>query len=147
MNDSFVFKKEKKLLLNFSTTEDRATLLNSPDSEEEEEEEEEKEQDNNNTLLSLKGKYINKQVSKKKFQVKNGHIVFHIAGYPGVQSIHISDIIHCIPFAKLKVAAKKFLKRSGVKRKRKRKKKLKTRFQHFSNGQRTEKEKIVNDDG
>jgi hypothetical protein len=145
MNDSFDFKKEKKLLLNFSTTEDRATLLNSPDSEEEEEEE--KEQENNNTLLSLKGKYINKQVSKKKFQVKNGHIVVHIAGYPGVQSIHISDIIHCIPFAKLKVAAKKFLKRSGVKRKRKRKKKLKTRFQHFSNGQRTEKEKIVNDDG
>jgi hypothetical protein len=145
MNDSFDFKKEKKLLLNFSTTEDRATLLNSPDSEEEEEEE--KKQDNNNTLLSLKQKYINKQVSKKKFQVKNGHIVVHIAGYPGVQSIHISDIIHCIPFAKLKVAAKKFLKRSGVKRKRKRKKKLKTRFQHFSNGQRTEKEKIVNDDG
>jgi hypothetical protein len=98
-------------------------------------------------LLSLKEKYINKQVSKKKFQVKNGHIVFHIAGYPGVQSIHISDIIHCIPFAKLKVAAKKFLKRSGVKRKRKRKKTLKTRFQHFNNGQRTEKEKIVNDDG
>ena len=146
MNDSFDFKKEKKLLLNFSTTEDRATLLNSPDFEEEEEEEE-KEQDNNNTLLSLKQKYINKQVSKKKFQVKNGHIVVHIAGYPGVQSIHISDIIHCIPFAKLKVAAKKFLKRSGVKRKRKRKKKLKTRFQHFNNGQRTEKEKIVNDDG
>jgi hypothetical protein len=145
MNDSFDFKKEKKLLLNFSTTEDRATLLNSPDSEEEEEEE--KEQDNNNTLLSLKQKYINKQVSKKKFQVKNGHIVVHIAGYPGVQSINISELIHCIPFAKLKVAAKKFLKRSGVKRKRKRKKTLKTRFQHFNNGQRTEKEKIVNDDG
>jgi|LakMenE01Jun11ns_1017448.scaffolds.fasta_scaffold8701997_1 hypothetical protein len=145
MNDSFDFKKEKKLLLNFSTTEDRATLLNSPDSEEEEEEE--KEQDNNNTLLSLKQKYINKKGSKKKFQVKNGHIVVHIAGYPGVQSINISELIHCIPFAKLKVAAKKFLKRSGVKRKRKRKKTLKTRFQHFNNGQRTEKEKIVNDDG
>jgi hypothetical protein len=116
MNNSFDFKKEKKLLLNFSTTEDRATLLNSPDSEEEEEE---KEQDNNNTLLSLKQKYINKKVSKKKFQVKNGHIVFHIAGYPGVQSINISDLIHCIPFAKLKVAAKKFLKRSGVKKKKK----------------------------
>ncbi len=145
MNDSFDFKKEKKLFLNFSTTEDRATLLNSPDSEEEEEEKEK--EDNNNTFLSLKGKYINKQVSKKKFQVKNGHIVVHIAGYPGVQSIHISDIIHCIPFAKLKVAAKKFLKRSGVKRKRKKKKKLKKKFLHFNNGQRTEKEKIVNDDG
>jgi ubiquinone/menaquinone biosynthesis C-methylase UbiE len=143
MNDSFDFKKEKKLLLNFSTTEDRATLLNSPDFEEEEE----KEQDNSNTLLSLKEKYINKKGSKKKLQVKNGHVVVHIAGYPGDQSIHISDLIHCIPFAKLKVAAKKFLKRSGVKRKRKRKKKLKTRFQHFNNGQRTEKEKIVNDDG
>ncbi len=131
-------------MLNFSTTEDRATLLNSPDSEEEEEE---KEEDNNNTLLSLKRKYINKKVSKKKFQVKNGHIVFHIAGYPGVQSINISDLIHCIPFAKLKVAAKKFLKRSGVKRKRKRKKKLKNKFQHFNNGQRTEKEKIFNDNG
>jgi hypothetical protein len=144
MNDSFDFKKEKKLLLNFSTTEDHATLLNSPDSEEEKEE---KEEDNNNTLLSLKQKYINKQVSKKKFQVKNVHIVVHIAGYPGVQSINISDLIHCIPFAKLKVAGKKFLKRSGVKRKRKRKKKLKKKFQHFNNGQRTEKEKIVNDDG
>ena len=145
MNDSFDFKKEKKPLLNFSTTEDRATLLNSPDSEEEEEEKEK--EDNNNTFLSLNGKYINKQVSKKKFQVKNGHIVVHIAGYPGVQSIHISDIIHCIPFAKLKVAAKKFLKRSGVKRKRKKKKTLKKKFLHFNNGQRTEKEKIVNDDG
>jgi len=143
MNDSFDFKKDKKLLLNFSTTEDRATLLNSPDFEEEEE----KEQDNSNTLLSLKEKYINKKGSKKKLQVKNGHVVVHIAGYPGVQSINISDLIHCIPFAKLKVAAKKFLKRLGVKRKRKRKKKLKTRFQHFNNGQRTEKEKIVNDDG
>ncbi len=61
MNDSFEFKKEKKLLLNFSTTKDRATLINSPDFEEEEEE---KEQDNNNTLLPSKQKYINKQVSK-----------------------------------------------------------------------------------
>jgi hypothetical protein len=144
MNDSFDFKKKNNLLLNFSTTKDRATLLNSPDSEEEEKL---KEQDNNNTLLSLKEKYINKQVSKKKFQVKNRHIEIHIAGYPGVQSINISDLIHCIPFAKLKVAAKKFLKSSGVKRKRKRKTKLKTRFQHFNNGQRTEKEKIVNDNG
>jgi hypothetical protein len=48
MNDSFEFKKENKLFLNFSTTEDRATLLNSPDSKEEEEE---KEGDNNNTFF------------------------------------------------------------------------------------------------
>jgi hypothetical protein len=141
MSNSFDFKKEKKILLNFSTTEDGATLLNSPDSEEEEKE------GDNNTFLSLKGKYINKKVSKKKFQVKNGHIVFNIAGYPGVQSINISDLIYCIPFAKLKVAAKKFLKRAGVKRKRKRKNKLKNKFQHINNDQWTEKEKIVNDDG
>ena len=111
MNDSFDFEKEKKLLLNFSTTEDHATLLNSPDSEEEEEKE--KEQDNNNILLSLKQKYINKKGSKKKFQVKNGHIVVHIAGYPGVQSINISDLIHCIPFAKLKESCKEVFKTFG----------------------------------
>lgn len=140
MIDSFGFERENKLILNFSHTEDRASLLNSPPDSEKEEEEDK-------AFLSFQRKYKNKKVSQKKFQVKNGQIAFHIAGYPGVQIINISELIHFIPFAKLKVAAKKFLKRSGVKRKRKRKKTLKTRFQHFNNGQRTEKEKIVNDDG
>jgi hypothetical protein len=141
MSNSFDFERENKLILNFSHTEDRASLLNShPDSE--------KEEDEDKGFLTFQRKYKNNKVSQKKFQVKNGQIAFHIAGYPGVQIINISELTHFIPFAKLKAGAKKFLKHSGVKKKRRKKRKLKNiNNQYFNDGQRTKKETSFNDDG
>jgi len=112
---SFDFERENKLILNFSHTEDHANLLNIPDSE--------KEEDEDKAFLSFQRKYKNKNVFKKKFQVKNRQIAFHIVGYPGVQIINISELIHFIPFAKLKVA--------GVKKKRRKKKIKKHKYSIF----------------
>jgi hypothetical protein len=42
-------------------------------------------------------------------------------GYQGTHNISVLGLIHYIPFSRLKAAAKKFLKHSGIKKKRKRK--------------------------
>jgi hypothetical protein len=54
-------------------------------------------------------------------QVKEGQIALHFAGYPGIQVLSVTELIHCIPINKIKVSAEKFLKRTGVKKEEKKK--------------------------
>jgi hypothetical protein len=56
-------------------------------------------------------------MSKNKF--KNWQICFHIAGYQGTDNISVLDLVHYMPVSRLKAAAKKFLKHSGIKKERK----------------------------
>ena len=58
------------------------------------------------------------------------------------------NIIHCIPLNRIKVAAEKFLKRSGVKKKKRKKKTLPQGYDQKKgeNGKVTKKEGFVNDD-
>jgi hypothetical protein len=129
-------EKENKLL-EFSTTEERASLIKDFDRE---------------LLFSPRQKKKNPQKSVKKgIDLKNGQICFHIAGYQGTDNISVLDLVHYIPFSRLKAAAKKFLKHSGVKKKRKKrtnKKKLLKSNEALHHGEWTNQEKdFVNDNG
>jgi hypothetical protein len=129
-------EKENKLL-EFSTTEERASLIKDFDRE---------------LLFSPRQKKKNPQKSVKKgIDLKNGQICFHIAGYKGTHNISVLDLVHYIPFSRLKAAAKKFLKHSGVKKKRKKrtnKKKLLKSNEALHHGEWTNQEKdFVNDNG
>ena len=129
-------EKENKLL-EFSTTEERASLIKDFDRE---------------LLFSPRQKKKNPQKSVKKgIDLKNGQICFHIAGYQGTHNISVLDLVHYIPFSRLKAAAKKFLKHSGVKKKRKRrtnKKKLLKSNEALHHGEWTTQENdFANDNG
>jgi hypothetical protein len=77
-------------------------------------------------LFSPRQKKKNFQKSvKKEIDLKNGQICFQIAGYQGTHNISVLDLEHYIPFSRIKAAAKKFLKHSGIKKKRKKEKKNK----------------------
>ena len=82
-------------------------------------------------------------------QVKEGQIALHIAGYPGIQVLSATELIHCIPINKIKVAAEKFLKRTGVKKKKRKKRNSPqgNEKRQQENGNVTQKEGFVNDDG
>ena len=129
--------EKKNILLEFSTTEDRASLIEDFDRE---------------LLFSPRQKKKNtKKRFKKGIDLKNGQICFHIAGYQGTHNISVLDLVHYIPFSRLKAAAKKLLKHSGVKKKRKKrtnKKKLLKSNETLQHGQWTTQEKdFVNDNG
>jgi hypothetical protein len=129
--------EKENILLEFSTTEERASLIEVFDRE---------------LLFSPRQKKKIPQKSVKKgIDLKNGQICFHIAGYQGTHNISVLDLVHYIPFSRLKAAAKKFLKHSGVKKKRKRrtnKKKLQKSNEALHHGEWTNQEKdFVNDDG
>jgi len=102
------FQKEKEILLPFSLTEERASFIEDQDSETE------------SIFFPRQKNKTNFKSVKKALNIKNGQISFHIVGYPGIQNISASDLVHYIPFSRLKAAAKKFLKHSGIKKKRKR---------------------------
>ncbi len=103
-------------MLKFSTTEERATISDIKFKPE---------VSSSLSSLKKKKKKSSQTVDKKKFkrglQVKEGQIALHIAGYPGIQVLSATELIHCIPINKIKVAAEKFLKRTGVKKRRERK--------------------------
>jgi hypothetical protein len=129
-------EKENKLL-EFSTTEERASLIEDFDRE---------------LLFSPRQKKKIPQKSVKKgIDLKNGQICFHIAGYQGTHNISVLDLVHYIPFSRLKAAAKKFLKHSGVKKKRKRrtnkKKLLKSNEAHHHGEWTTQEKDFANDNG
>jgi hypothetical protein len=131
--------EKENILLEFSTTKDRASLFEDQDFDRE-------------YLFSLRQKNKNpKKCFKKRIDLKNGQICFHIAGYQGTHNISVLDLVHCIPFSRLKAASKKFFKHSGVKKKRKKrtnKKKLLKSNEALHHGQWTNQEKdFVNDDG
>ena len=122
-------EKKKKTLLNFSTTEDRASLFEDQDSDRE-------------LFFSPRQKKKTQHKSLKKgINLKNGQLNFRIVGYQGTHNISVLDLVHYIQFSRLKAAAKKFLKHSGIKKKRKRRSNKKKTLQH---GQEKD---FVNHDG
>ncbi len=92
------------------------------------------------TASAVKKKTQHKSL-KKGINLKNGQLNFCIVGYQGTHNISVLDLVHYIPFSRLKAAAKKFLKRSGIKKKRKRRANKKKTLQH---GQEKD---FVNGDG
>jgi hypothetical protein len=106
--------EKENTLLPFSANEDRASLFEDQDFDTE-------------YLFSPRQKKKNPLKSVKiGIDLKNGQICFHIAGYQGTHNISVLDLVHYILFSRLKAAAKKFLKHSGIKKKRKRRKRRKS---------------------
>ena len=102
-NGSDLNGEKEKTLLNFSTTEDRASLF-----------------EDQELIFSPRQKKKTQHKSLKKgINLKNGQLNFRIVGYQGTHNISVLDLVHYIPFSRLKAAAKKFLKYSGIKKKRK----------------------------
>jgi hypothetical protein len=94
--------EKENILLEFSATEDRANLFEDQDFDRE-------------YLFSPRQKKKNSQKSVKKgIDLKSGQICFHIADYQETHNISVLDLVHYIPFSRLKAAAKKFLKHSGI---------------------------------
>ena len=85
--------------------------------------------------------FFSPRQKKKTQNLKSGQLIFRIVGYQGTHDISVLDLVHYIPFSRLKAAAKKFLKHSGIKKKRKRRSNKKKTLQH---GQEKD---LVNDDG
>ena len=126
-NGSDLNGEKEKTLLNFSTTEERASLFEDSDRE---------------LVCSPRQKKKTQHKSLNKgINLKNGQLNFRIVGYQGTHNISVLDLVHYIPFSRLKAAAKKFLKHSGIKKKRKRRSNKKKTLQH---GQEKD---FVNGDG
>ena len=125
-NGSDLNGEKEKTLLNFSTTEERASLY----------------EGDREFFPSPRQKKKTQQKSLKKgINLTNGQLNFRIVGYQGTHNISVLDLVHYIPFSRLKAAAKKFLKHSGIKKKRKRRSNKKKTLQH---GQEKD---FVNGDG
>lgn len=71
-------------------------------------------------------KNTKRRQNKKKIAVTAGRFPIRVSGYPGIQHLSASAVIPYIPLTKLKLAAKKVLKRTGV-TKNKNKKRRKSR--------------------
>jgi hypothetical protein len=104
--------EERKPLLNFSDTLERATLIDT-DFELEE------------SMSSKKQKGGNKSQKgggKKKgtkIKVTKGKIGLRVAGYKGLQKFSASELVKHIPISKLKAAGKTLLKQGGTVQKKK----------------------------
>ena len=106
-NMSYEIYKEKNLL-EYSETQNRATLVDFED-----------ENDQEDFSVEKKKNQKNKQSKKKQrkgLTVNNGKIVLRIPGYRGIQSLAVSELVHFIPISKLKVAGNKLIRKLGVQR-------------------------------
>ena len=118
---------EEDLILPYSETQERARLFypfaqktEDPDEPEESEESEE---------TTQKAQHKNSRKRKRKANFQDGKVSLHITGYSGRQSFWASELIHYFSLAHLKVAAKRFLKRSGIKKTRKARKRSQKKSQ------------------
>jgi len=103
--------EERKLLLNYSDTLERATLLDP------------KTKDNSDDNDSMPARRRRRKGNKvqggrgrrrgKGVRVNKGRLGLRVAGYQGVQHLTASELVRHIPLSKLKAAAKKVLKKSG----------------------------------
>jgi hypothetical protein len=93
------FNSSRKPLLNFSTSNNRATLLNL-DSELI------PNQEKTNHLPKKKPK---KGKITRGIRFVKGQVVFHVPGYKGVQKLAATQLVRFVPIGKLKTAAKRVL--------------------------------------
>jgi hypothetical protein len=59
----------------------------------------------NDCFLQDRKKKNPQKIFKKGIDLKNRQICFHIAGYQGTNNISVLDMVHYIPFSRLKAAA------------------------------------------
>lgn len=106
---------EKKPLLNYSDTQERASIFNP----------------NADSSMPPRKK-SGKRKSSKKYgkkgglkgvRVTKGKISLRVAGYSGLQKFGASELVRFVPLSKLRVAAKKVLGRSGAKKTSKKRRK------------------------
>jgi hypothetical protein len=105
-----------KPLLNFSTSDNRASLLSS-DSEL---------IPNQETTNHIPRKKKQKSTKTQSVRFVKGQVVFHVPGYKGVQKLAATQLVKFVPINKLKTAAKRVLsssKRHSSNRKIRQKKK------------------------
>lgn len=93
---------ERKPLLNFSETQERASLIDT-DFEEDSMARKRK------GRKSKKGKRVLVGIKRKGVKLNKGRLKIRVAGYQGVQSLTASELVRFIPLSKLKAAAKKVL--------------------------------------
>ncbi len=73
-------------------------------------------------------------------------VLIHIIGYPGIQSIKSSKLVRCFSLVQLRIAAKRYLKRTGVKQTRRKTNKRKASQKSPQNEKCSRpKEEAVND--
>ena len=110
---SYGFENQKSFL-NFSNNQERAVLI-----------------DNDFDTPMARSKKTSKRKSRKGtkkvkytkgLKITKGRINLRVAGYTGLQKVAASDLIRFISLGKLRVAAKKVLKRSGKKTNKKKRK-------------------------
>jgi len=108
---------ERTPLLNFSETQERASLINT-DFEED--------------SMAKKGRKKGKGkkrvyggFKRKGVKLNKGKIKLKVAGFQGLQSLSASELIRFIPLSKLKAAAKRVLKKTGGKIRKVKKRKYK----------------------
>ena len=96
---------EKKPLLNFSESQERASLI-----------------DTDLESMSPRRRRRVGGSKRKKVRVSHGRIGLKISGFKGIQHLTASELVRHIPVSKLRAAGKKVLKRSGRKIRKGRKK-------------------------
>jgi hypothetical protein len=110
--------QERKPLLNYSESEERASLFQSEDS---------MPPGRKRRSKSKKGK--RKYTGLKGVKFIKGKVALRISGYKGISKLSASDLVRYIPLAKLRAAGKKILGKSKKSKKRRIKKKGKRRSQ------------------
>jgi hypothetical protein len=110
--------EERKPLLNFSDTLERATLI---DTDFELEESMGSSKKKKSPTGSGKKKAPKKAPKKKSTKVKvtKGKVGLRVAGYKGLQKFSASELVKHIPISKLKAAGKVLLKQGGTVQKKK----------------------------
>jgi len=107
----------KKPFVCFSNNEDRANLMNfgGPPSTRRKRS---KSQGRRRKRTISRGRRPKTRVTKVR--IVNGRVALKVAGYPGYQRVGASQLVRFVPLNKLRVAAKRVLGSSGVKRQRRR---------------------------
>ena len=102
-------ENKKKLLLNYSDCENRATIADSDISEK-------------NFDYPIKKEKKKKRQNRKGLLIRNGNIVLHISGYKGLQTFEVAELVYFIPVHNLKLAGEKLLRSYKQKPNKKKKK-------------------------
>lgn len=112
-SDMSYFSNERKPLLNFSETQERASLIDTDF-------EEESMSPRKRTGRKRRGRKSSGKGDKRKgIRLNKGKIRIRLPGYEGLQFVTASELVRHIPLSKLKAAAKKVLRKAGVSKKRK----------------------------
>jgi len=108
----------KKPFVSFSNKEDRANLMTfgAPPSTRRRKRSQSQSRRRKRTI----GRGRRPKTRITKVRIVNGKVALRVAGYPGTQRVTASQLVRFVPLNKLRVAAKRALGASGIKRHRRR---------------------------